>query len=1039
MKIWAIASWAARAAGVLGALNIRGPSDPAAKRQLQDLVTWDDRSIFVRGERVMVFAGEFHPFRLPVPSLWLDAMQKIRALGMNAVSIYIDWALLEGTQGRYRADGVFALEPFFEAASEAGLYVIARPGPYINAEVSGGGFPGWLTRINGTLRTKDRAYLEASDIYMANICKAIAKAQITNGGPVILFQPENEYSSTTGRTKPFPDGDYVQYIIDQARAAGVVVPMINNDVGAYGNLKPNNGPGSPDIYGHDAYFWGPDDCERPDAWRNADFSWGAKHKDISPKTPHSLVEFQGGSWMSWGGPGYDKCAHLMGPEFMSIFYKTTFGMGVKLLGSYMTVGGANWGNLGNDGGISSYDYGASVREDRRVDRAKYSEVKLVANFVRASEAALALAVPDNATASVAVGPGGQPLEVSRLSVPGPTAENQARTQFLVVRHRDITVATSTPYTLSVRSSRGPGDVSIPRQGGSLTLQGRDAKVHVVDYDAGGVEVVYCTADIFTWKRMPDGRVLLIVYGGVGERHEIGVAEASVAGGGNKGDTTPPSSGNTLIRDGIISFSWEVTEAEKREMIRLGSLDVMLLDRAQARAFWVVDVANHPNATAKKAPTDGALVVKGGYLIRSASLDGSVLRVQGDFDRTATLEFMGVPPQATALSVNGNNTNFSVDATTGFWKTTVLHWKPELKLPDLNSPGQDWRYVDSLPEIRPGYDDARWPRANRTTTPNIAYPNLATPVSLYAADYGFHSGFLVYRGSFVATGAETAVALQTQGGVAFGSAVWLDDKLLGAWPGENNVQIREATFDLAGPPAPGRHTLTVLIDNHGHELNLVSDGDVMKKPRGVMSYNFTSSQPQPAVEWALTGNLGGENYLDLARGPLNEGGLWAERHGYHLPGAPGASWAARHPVADGIPSAGVGFFATRFALDMPRGFDVPLYVVLANSSGSGTGGRGDVAGGNYYRVQVFVNGWQFGRYVSHLGPQDAFHVPEGILDYHGENWLAISLWGSQPGGAKLAGIALTTAPGTAGPSVIMSGYKNVTLVEAPAWTERAGAY
>lgn len=39
MKIGAIASWAARAAGVLGALTIRGPSDPAAKRQLQDLVS----------------------------------------------------------------------------------------------------------------------------------------------------------------------------------------------------------------------------------------------------------------------------------------------------------------------------------------------------------------------------------------------------------------------------------------------------------------------------------------------------------------------------------------------------------------------------------------------------------------------------------------------------------------------------------------------------------------------------------------------------------------------------------------------------------------------------------------------------------------------------------------------------------------------------------------------------------------------------------------------------------------------------------------
>ena len=63
--------------------------------------------------------------RLPVPGLWLDVFQKIRALGYNGVSAYFDWALLEGNPGYYTADGVFALEPFFEAASQAGIYILA--------------------------------------------------------------------------------------------------------------------------------------------------------------------------------------------------------------------------------------------------------------------------------------------------------------------------------------------------------------------------------------------------------------------------------------------------------------------------------------------------------------------------------------------------------------------------------------------------------------------------------------------------------------------------------------------------------------------------------------------------------------------------------------------------------------------------------------------------------------------------------------------------------------------------------------------------
>jgi beta-galactosidase GanA len=133
---------------------------------LQDIVTWDEHSLSIHGERVMIFSGEFHPFRLPVPSLWTDVLEKIKALGLNTVSIYIDWAHLEGKPGEFRAEGVFDYDAFFNAAKQVGLYVIARPGPYINAEVSGGGFPGWLQRVKGHLRTNDSDYLAATDKYV---------------------------------------------------------------------------------------------------------------------------------------------------------------------------------------------------------------------------------------------------------------------------------------------------------------------------------------------------------------------------------------------------------------------------------------------------------------------------------------------------------------------------------------------------------------------------------------------------------------------------------------------------------------------------------------------------------------------------------------------------------------------------------------------------------------------------------------------------------------------------------------------------------
>jgi hypothetical protein len=94
--------------------------------------TWDNASLFLLGQRTNLFSGEFHPFRLPVPSLWRDVLEKIRALGLNTVSFCVPWALLEGKPGEFRAEGVFDLTEFFAAAKELGLWLVARPGPYIS-------------------------------------------------------------------------------------------------------------------------------------------------------------------------------------------------------------------------------------------------------------------------------------------------------------------------------------------------------------------------------------------------------------------------------------------------------------------------------------------------------------------------------------------------------------------------------------------------------------------------------------------------------------------------------------------------------------------------------------------------------------------------------------------------------------------------------------------------------------------------------------------------------------------------------------------
>lgn len=72
-------------------------------------------------------------------------------------------------------------------------------------------------------------------------------------------------------------------------------------------------------------------------------------------------------------------------------------------------------------------------------------------------------------------------------------------------------------------------------------------------------------------------------------------------------------------------------------------------------------------------------------------------------------------------------------------------------------------------------------------------------------------------------------------------------------------------------------------------------------------------------------------------------------------------------------------------------------------------------------------------VNNIGPQTAFPVPEGILDYHGVNYVALSLWALDAAGARLEDLRLVAD------AVVQTGYGPVELSPMPAWSLREGAY
>jgi hypothetical protein len=71
---------------------------------LTNLVEWDGYSFSIRASasaparRVFIQSGEFHPWRLPVPDLWKDVVQKAKAAGLNTISFYTHWGMINPTE-----------------------------------------------------------------------------------------------------------------------------------------------------------------------------------------------------------------------------------------------------------------------------------------------------------------------------------------------------------------------------------------------------------------------------------------------------------------------------------------------------------------------------------------------------------------------------------------------------------------------------------------------------------------------------------------------------------------------------------------------------------------------------------------------------------------------------------------------------------------------------------------------------------------------------------------------------------------------------
>ena len=438
-----------------------GPRD--VLRGTPESVAYDQYSLMIGGRRPFIWAGEFDQWRLPSPSLWLDRLEKMRADGYNAVTPYFDWDYHSPAPGVYDFSGVRDVNEFLNMAQQAGLYVIARPGPYINAETDGGGFPGWLVTGSGTARTDAPDFVAASDQWLSEIDPIIAAHQITRGGDVILYQVENELFHSETATN-----DYMAELEAKAKADGIDVPLTGNSSDTFEGTN-----GNQQIPGYDSY---------PLGFNCADTSGFGNPPTFSaePGVPLMLPEFQGGSYDSWGGSGYPNCYALTGTGFENVFYKSNLADGVTIQSNYMGVGGTNWGWLPAPFMYTSYDYGAAIQETgeigtpsnpNTIPNSKYGENKLIGDFIQATPS-LTKTVPVTAPA----------LDNSAVTATARTNPDDG-TQFIYLRQADAS-STATVSTHMALNADQTGNYTYDDTAPALGYTGNWSHVSNQSYTGG---------------------------------------------------------------------------------------------------------------------------------------------------------------------------------------------------------------------------------------------------------------------------------------------------------------------------------------------------------------------------------------------------------------------------------------------------------------------------------------------------------------------------------------------------------------------------
>lgn len=320
------------------------------------MITYDKNSLIVDGKRVFIKSGAFHYFRTPGVDAAKDRFMKLKAGGYNTVDIYFNANYHSLKEHEFDFSGIKDVRKVLESAKAAGLFIIARPGPFINAEVNAGGLPFWLLgKKNVIPRNRIGSEYHYSPEYMEFVKEWYDNIIpiIKDFDNVIAFQIENEYATDE------MDETYMKELYQMARERGITCPIFHNDAfhaGLWADVV--------DIYADDIYPY----INPNQNWKQDHFCFDTIDniedivRSVKEDAPIFIAEMQGGWFDKWDGIGYKAMREALGYEHINIVTKTAISQGCTMFNHYMTVGGTSWENLACDEVYTSYEFTAGIDE-----------------------------------------------------------------------------------------------------------------------------------------------------------------------------------------------------------------------------------------------------------------------------------------------------------------------------------------------------------------------------------------------------------------------------------------------------------------------------------------------------------------------------------------------------------------------------------------------------------------------------------------------------------------------------------------------------